>query len=185
MRYLKIGAVLIAAAVLGLVFQARHKEELQPSFGRGAVAAYAVKDAPKLAFSLPKLPAQAPALEAASRQAAAATRPAPAPSTPGTIESAMTARRLIRSASIALELASYETGAQRAEEIASELGGDVAEAKASSAEGERAAGTLTIRVPADRFRDAFRRLSGLGTVRSREIRSQDVTKEYLDLETRV
>ena len=103
----------------------------------------------------------------------------------GAIHGALAARRLIRSGDIWIEIPSYEEGARRVEEIASSLGGFVADVRATSAAAERASGTMTLRIPSDRFADAFRRLTVLGKVRNREIRTQDVTKEYLDLETRL
>jgi hypothetical protein len=104
---------------------------------------------------------------------------------PGVIQDALAARRLIRSGDIGVEIPSYEQGARRVEEIATSLGGFVADVRATNAAAERASGTMTLRVPSERFSDAFRRLSALGKVRNREIRTADVTKEYLDLETRL
>jgi hypothetical protein len=94
-------------------------------------------------------------------------------------------RRLIRSAELSIELDRYEEGGRRAEEIADGLGGWVADARAASSAGQRASGTLALRVPADRFGEALRRLSAIGTVRARTIQTQDVSREYFDLETRV
>ena len=74
---------------------------------------------------------------------------------------------------------------RRAEEIADSLGGFVAGARSTSAAGEKASGTLSLRVPADRFGEALRRVSALGRVRARAIQTQDVSREYFDLETRV
>lgn len=103
----------------------------------------------------------------------------------GAIHGALAARRLIRTADLWIEISSYEETARRVEDVAASLGGYVASARASSTPGQSSSGTVALRVPADRFPEALRRLGALGKVRSRDVRTADVSKEYLDLETRL
>lgn len=44
---------------------------------------------------------------------------------------------------------------------------------------------LTIKVPADRFEALIAELNGLGTVKNTQVRGEDVTAEYVDLEARL
>jgi len=97
----------------------------------------------------------------------------------------LSALRLIRSAEISIELKSYADDARAAEAIARACEGYVAESRSSGASGGPAAGTLTLRIPAERFDDAFRELASLGMVQTQQVRTQDVTKQYFDLETRL
>lgn len=46
-------------------------------------------------------------------------------------------------------------------------------------------GGMTLRIPADRFRDTMDRLGELGRVEARAIESADVTEDFYDLETRI
>jgi hypothetical protein len=49
----------------------------------------------------------------------------------------------------------------------------------------RTEGTVTLKLPAARLRDAMERLAELGNVLARDLHAQDVTDEYVDLETRI
>ncbi len=64
--------------------------------------------------------------------------------------------------------------------IAGFLGGFVA-----SSEESRGLATVTLRVPADRFEEAMRQLSGLGRVTNRSERGDDVSSTFSDLDARL
>lgn len=180
---MKIAVVVLVAVALGHWVQsrqARRNPYWSPS-GRGAVAAFAIPKAPPKSSGFSYLAASAPK-PGVARPAAAGPRLAP---TSDDFRNVLAERKIIRSGQISIELSSYERAASRVEEIATSLGGYVAEAKATSVEGEPASGVLAVRVPSDRFGDALRLLARLGKVRAQEIHSADVTKEYVDLETRV
>jgi uncharacterized protein YjdB len=57
--------------------------------------------------------------------------------------------------------------------------------QSSRGQAGRQSGTITIRVPSERFQEALAALRGVGTLRSETVNTQDVTKEYADLETRL
>ena len=127
---------------------------------------------------------QAPATaapEAARAGKAAVADTTAAPSTAG----AFAALKLIRSAEIAVEVPAYDAAAQQVAGVAERLGGYVAAAQATRGPNGKKAGSLTIRVPAARFNEALAALHGLGTLRSENVATQDVTREYADLETRL
>jgi hypothetical protein len=101
------------------------------------------------------------------------------------LEAMIAARKLVRSASVTLEVPLYGDAAARAEAIAAAQGGYLADARVTRDSGDRQSGTLTLRVRADRFEEALRALETLGKVESASLETLDVGKEYLDLETRL
>jgi hypothetical protein len=124
--------------------------------------------------------------QAAAKPAAATEVVGESPSfEPDALEAMFAARKLIRTASVTLEVVRYGDAASRAEAIAAAQGGYLADASATRDAGDRQSGTLTLRVRADRFEDALRALEGLGKVESARLETQDVGKEYFDLETRL
>ena len=151
-----------------------------PSRGSGGIAAVASEPtfAELLQSGFAIAAARAPATTAPVRVAVEV------PVSPPLHGGGLSARRLIRSGEISIELSDYADGARKADAIARSFGGYVAQAR-SSVSADHASGSLGIRVPADRFDEAFRALGQLGKVRAQEIHSQDVSKEYFDLETRV
>ncbi len=95
------------------------------------------------------------------------------------------ARKLIRTATVSLVVARYAESADKAAAIAAASGGYVADAQVSREQGDRARGSLTLRVRADRLDEALRALQALGRVEASSIDAQDVSREYMDLETRL
>jgi uncharacterized protein DUF4349 len=104
---------------------------------------------------------------------------------PASLEPMWAAQKLIRAASLRIEVDKVEEAIAKAEGIAKEVGGLLAGAEASQqGEGDQSA-TLMIRVPSDRFDEAVRLLRPLGKLKHEEMSTQDITKEYTDLETRL
>lgn len=95
------------------------------------------------------------------------------------------ARKLIRSAQLTVEVPRYAEAARAVARIAEEHGGYVADSRASRNEQDKQRGTISIRVPAERFAPAFEALKALGRVRTESVGTQDVTKAYVELETRL
>lgn len=94
-------------------------------------------------------------------------------------------RMLVRSGSVSLEVGRYREAAAKAEAIAMAEGGYLADAQISREPGDRDHGTLTFRVPADRFDAVLRSLEGLGRLDGASLTTQDIGREYMDLETRL
>jgi hypothetical protein len=95
------------------------------------------------------------------------------------------ALKLIRTAQINVEVAKYDAAAQEVARVAESFGGYLAEAQATRNPQSRQSGSLTIKVPAQHFGAALAALKGLGTVKAENVSTQDVTKAYADLETRL
>lgn len=69
--------------------------------------------------------------------------------------------------------------------IAEQFGGFVTNSQVSETDGELASGTLTIRVPSDRFERAVARMKDLGKITAEDRSGQDVGREFVDLEARL
>lgn len=94
-------------------------------------------------------------------------------------------RALILTANVALRAKDPWAISDRAQAIATGLGGDVM-GLAQSGSGDRRSATLTLRVPAARFNDALRQLRDLDAeVVSSSVDGKDVTDQFVDLQARL
>ncbi|SRR6266542_1206047 len=94
-------------------------------------------------------------------------------------------RALILTASIAMRATDPWAISDKAQQIATSLGGDVMGLTQSGTKDDRVA-NLTLRVPADRFNDALRQLRGLDAeVVSSSVDGKDVTDQFVDLKARL
>ena len=139
--------------------------------------AAAPQEGRSLAYAPPPAPAAAPERNA---QTAARLVAAPAPSAPNVAN-----LKLIRTGQVTLEVTTYGEAADQIAALARAHGGYVAGSQSDAPDGERRRGTLTLRIPADRFDAVFSGLKGLGKVLGDRVDVQDVTKAYFDLETRL
>src|SRR6185295_7243745 len=98
---------------------------------------------------------------------------------------AFAALKLIRTAEIVVEVEKYDTAAQQVQAVAERVGGYVATAQSTRGPQGKQSGSLSIRVPSARFQEALAALHGLGTLRKEDVATQDVTRAYADLETRL
>lgn len=73
----------------------------------------------------------------------------------------------------------------RAGSLAEQFGGFVTNSQVSETDGKLASGTLTIRVPSNRFEEAVGRIKDLGKVTAEDRSGQDVSKQFVDLEARL
>jgi hypothetical protein len=93
-------------------------------------------------------------------------------------------QKLIRTAESNIEVDSVERAIQRIDSLARQRNAFVADVNVSN--DERAANArLVIRVPVAQFTSLLQALAALGTVRNQSINTEDITKEYADLETRL
>ena len=95
-------------------------------------------------------------------------------------------RALILTASIAMRAQDPWGAADRAQAVATTLGGDVM-SMSQSGKGDDRSASLVLRVPAERFNDALRQLRALSDVEvlSSSVDSKDVTEQFVDLEARL
>jgi hypothetical protein len=95
------------------------------------------------------------------------------------------ARKLVRTGQIALEVRSCAEAVPALTRLAVSLGGYVSESRSQRDAQGRERAWVTLRVPAERFDEILSGAAGLGTLRSKNVSAQDVTKAYTDLETRL
>lgn len=95
--------------------------------------------------------------------------------------------RVIKNISLEVRIKKDEFQRQfaRAGSLAEQFGGFVTNSQVSETDGKLASGTLTIRIPSNRFEEAVGRLKGLGKVTAEDRSGQDVSKEFVDLEARL
>jgi glycine cleavage system regulatory protein len=93
-------------------------------------------------------------------------------------------RKIIRTAEVALEVDSYDATYAKLSELVKAEKGLVSSANTQKAANGKMQATVILRVPPDRFEPVLARLKDLGTIRSQNVDSEDVTKAYVDLETR-
>ncbi|RLC63898.1 MAG: DUF4349 domain-containing protein [Chloroflexota bacterium] len=114
-----------------------------------------------------------------------AEKPASAPSGYGAADYADIERLIIRTASLDLVVPDTEAALDEINDLVDELGGYVVESNVYQyQEGMQA--HVTLRVPAESLDVALERIRGLATeVRHESISGQDVTEEYVDLQSRL
>lgn len=93
--------------------------------------------------------------------------------------------KIIRTATMEIEVDAYTTAADRAAAVAADLGGLVAGESREKLPNGKLRGQITLRVPAAAFDEAVRRLQEIGDVRNQNTSAQDVGKAYVDLQSRL
>jgi hypothetical protein len=168
------------------------------------VAACDSRPEAQTAMTFASAPAQAPPAEYAlsrmkaadqSAQGGAADAPkpsataAPAPNAASREETSrsnpLSALKLIRRANVQIEVPKFKTAVEEIARSVEQLGGYVSDRTSTDGGDGREQGTLTLRVPAERFDGAMGVLRKLGRVSHENISTDDVTKAYADLETRL
>lgn len=111
--------------------------------------------------------------------------PAPSP-VAGTGDTTGAAKMIIKTGSLTLFVADADKAARDIQALALALGGFVSESNVyQTALGEKA-GTVVIRVPADKFEEVLTNVKGIAQeVENERISSQDVTEEYVDVEAQL
>jgi hypothetical protein len=94
-------------------------------------------------------------------------------------------RLIIRNASLDLVVPDTEKALAEIEDVVSEMGGYIVQSNVYQS-GESKSGQVQLRIPAEKLDQALERFRGLATeVRSENVSGQDVTEEYVDLESRL
>ena len=130
-----------------------------------------------MADSAPLLgPPPAPAAAPVAAQPAASPEPSVPPDT----------RKLIRNASVELEVAAFDPAVDALGAAASQVGGGyVATVDSSRLANGKRRGTIVIKILPDRLDAFLARLHDLGEIKSQTVSAEDVTKAYYDTDARV
>lgn len=101
--------------------------------------------------------------------------PAPMPS----------AQKLMRSASLTVEVSDIGDASDEARKLVEEMGGNVANSSAYEDNAGVKSLHLTLKVPSDKLDAAIAALKKMGRVRTEDTSAIDVTEEYIDMEARL
>ena len=89
--------------------------------------------------------------------------------------------KIIRTGDVAIEVESGKQAYKKVSDLCQELGGYLASSNFYVDEQGREAGTITLRIPKDKFTVALERLSVLGKVQNIDTDSKDISQEYTNL----
>jgi hypothetical protein len=103
----------------------------------------------------------------------------------GSGENIQVETKIIRNAYMSIEVEDFFLASQKAEAYAKKYGGYVSNSDAAADMNNKHSGTITIRVPELHFDAAIAELTLLGDVKSKNTNGNDVTEEYIDLESRI
>ena len=95
------------------------------------------------------------------------------------------ARKIIRTGDVSLEVESYEATYTKLNDLITAEKGQITSASTQKLANGKIRATVILRVVPERFDAVLALLKGFGTVQNQTIGSQDVTKAYIDLETRL
>ncbi|MEV0002479.1 DUF4349 domain-containing protein [Micromonospora sp. NPDC050980] len=126
--------------------------------------------------------AAAPAAEGGSD--AGAGRDQAAPGGTGGADLRVDQRSIIYTGTMQVRVDDVDTAAREATTVVTAAGGFVGGDRRSSRSADARA-VLTLRVPADKFAGVIDQLAGYGRQESREIRTEDVTEQVVDLDARI
>lgn len=127
-------------------------------------------------------------MEPRAAKEAPAAEPAPpteeAPANAGESERVFE-RKLVKDAELEVEVVSYADARRVLDRRLAAVQGYVADATVSHEQGEVSSAKLVLRVPASALESFMRECAALGTVRSEQLHTRDVTDEYYDAEARL
>lgn len=163
-----VGAVILGMALLGaMVGCGRISSQLE----RGSEAA------------------PAPKMDTAPQQRAAESEASgDQDSTVTEVSQAEVSRKIIRTGDIDLEVDDVQKTMSRISELTERVGGYVGDSNVRETEGGLRRGSITVRVPAEKFEtlfEQFRTLGADGTAVSYSQSAEDVTEEWVDLQARI
>ena len=118
-----------------------------------------------------------------------AVAPTPAPAGRGTSESqytdADTERKIIQRASLRIEVKDFQSSSDAVIDIVERSNGFISDSHSYVTDTGRKRGSITIRIPADRFIAVIDEIECVGNVKSKDTSGEDVTEEYIDLKARL
>lgn len=97
----------------------------------------------------------------------------------------VTKRMIIKTGTMGIEVDKYDDAALKVNEIVKKYGGYVSNTTSSQNSSGKKQGTLTLKVPADKYEALVAETGTLGKVMTQNISANDVTEQYVDLEARL
>lgn len=110
--------------------------------------------------------------------------------TSGTLDIMATAnatenRKVIKTADLNVEVENITSAQKQVQDLVEAAGGFVADLEVQVYSETRTDATIVARVPSSKFREAYEAIKQLGDVKRDHVGGQDVTEEYMDLESRI
>jgi glycine cleavage system regulatory protein len=94
-------------------------------------------------------------------------------------------RKIIRTGEVEYEIESFDTSVLTITKLVEEQAGFIATVNSDKLPNGKVRGVVVVRIPPERLDTLLPMLRGLGELKSQNIRSQDVGKQYYDLESRL
>ncbi len=94
-------------------------------------------------------------------------------------------RMIIKSGSLSIEVEKFDDAEAKISNVVKGYNGFIANSKSTSNSSGNKSGTITVKVPADKFDALVFEVSKIGKVMNQNIQANDVTEEYVDLEARL
>lgn len=94
-------------------------------------------------------------------------------------------RMIIRTGSVSIETDKYDDAENKINDVVKKYNGFIANSKSTVNSSGNKSGTITVKVPADKYDALISEVSKIGKVMNQNIQANDVTEEYVDLESRL
>jgi hypothetical protein len=95
------------------------------------------------------------------------------------------ARKIIRSGEMEFEIEGFDPAVDKIGTIAAEEGAVIATINSEKLPNGKVRGTVVVRCPPERLGSLIAKLRALGDLKSQRLGSEDITKQYMDLESRL
>jgi hypothetical protein len=96
----------------------------------------------------------------------------------------VTGRMIIKTGTMSLEVEKFDETSAKISETVKKFGGYISNSASTQTSSGLKQGTIAVKVPADKYDALVAEISILGKVMSQNIQANDVTEEYVDLESR-
>ncbi len=154
-------------------------------FGMVALSASACAPAAPTPYAAESAPMAAPPMATPAMPESAARAPAQS-ADGGAADRALQPRLVIRTADLTIVVKDTQAQMDALAKLAEEFGGFVVSSSTSRVRDNALQGYITLRVDAARFDEAMSRIRSLAVeVRNENVRGEDVTAEYVDLDARL
>lgn len=94
-------------------------------------------------------------------------------------------RMIIRTGTMEMEVDKFDESEIKFKEVVKKFGGYIANSNSSQRSNGKKYGTIELKVPADKYDAMILEINSFGKVISQKINSNDITSEYVDLESRL
>jgi hypothetical protein len=110
---------------------------------------------------------------------------APEPGASSTVPGPIANRKLIRNATVDLEIVSFDQAAQKITAFAAEEKGYVATTSSEKQENGKLKGEIVVKVLPENLDRFLQKIRGLGELKNQTLGTEDITKNYFDTESRL